>query len=228
MLRIMLICCFIFYSKINLAASMTTDSTLITYLALGDSYTIGESVPEASRFPVQTAHLLAARGIQLAPPRIIARTGWTTDELDAAIQAENITETYDLVTLLIGVNDQYRGRTLSEYIPGFTKLLEQAIHFAGDRPGRVVVLSIPDWGVTPFAEGKDRETIAEEIDAYNAANKKIAAHYKVHYIAITEDTRKAATDAGLIASDGLHYSPRAMAVWAGKLADLIPVLLQSR
>jgi lysophospholipase L1-like esterase len=213
----MLICCSFLFHKM-------TDTTF-TYLALGDSYTIGESVPESLRFPVQTAHLLNNQGVNLQAPRIIARTGWTTDELDAAIQAAQVTGTYDVVTLLIGVNDQYRGRPLHDYTPNFTKLLEQAIHFAGDHPDRVVVLSIPDWGVTPFAEGRDRQAIASEIDDYNKENKRIAAHYKVHYLDITQDTRHAAGDPELFASDGLHYSGREMAIWAGKLAGILKNML---
>ncbi|QHS60373.1 SGNH/GDSL hydrolase family protein [Chitinophaga agri] len=208
--------------------STSRDTTIqhFTYLALGDSYTIGESVPEADRFPNQAVRLLAEEGITVAPPRIIAKTGWTTDELEAAIGEANVTDTFSIVTLLIGVNNQYRGRSTAEYKTQFTSLLKQAIHFAGDHSDRVVVLSIPDWGAVPFAEGRDREQIAAEIDAFNAVNKTVSKKFKVHYIDITPDTRKAAQDPGLVASDGLHYSGRGMGVWAGKLAAVMSGMLK--
>ncbi|WP_148230687.1 SGNH/GDSL hydrolase family protein [Chitinophaga pinensis] len=206
--------------------SQDTSINQFTYLALGDSYTIGESVPENERFPNQTARLLAADGIALAPPRIIAKTGWTTDELEAAIAEANVTDTFNIVTLLIGVNNQYRGRSVSEYKTEFTRLLKQAIHFAADHSDRVVVLSIPDWGAVPFAEGRDRQQIAADIDAFNAVNKSVSRKFKVHYLDITADTRKAPQDPGLVASDGLHYSPEGMAVWAGKLAGIMRTILQ--
>ncbi|SFP09595.1 Lysophospholipase L1 [Chitinophaga sp. YR627] len=206
--------------------SQDTTINQFTYLALGDSYTIGESVPENERFPNQTAALLAAQGVSLAPPRIIAKTGWTTDELEAAIAEANVTDTFSIVTLLIGVNNQYRGRSVSEYKTEFTRLLKQAIHFAADHSDRVVVLSIPDWGAVPFAEGRDRQQIAAEIDAFNAVNKSVSKKFKVHYLDVTEDTRKAPHDPGLVASDGLHYSAKGMAVWAGKLAGVMRTILQ--
>ncbi|WP_261387338.1 SGNH/GDSL hydrolase family protein [Chitinophaga pinensis] len=206
--------------------SKDTSINQFTYLALGDSYTIGESVPENERFPNQTARLLAAEGISLAAPRIIAKTGWTTDELEAAIAEAQVTDTFSIVTLLIGVNNQYRGRSVAEYKTEFTRLLKQAIHFAADHSDRVVVLSIPDWGAVPFAEGRDRQQIAEEIDAFNAVNKSVSKKFKVHYLDITADTRKAQQDPALVASDGLHYSAKGMAVWAGKLAGVMRSILQ--
>lgn len=206
--------------------SQDTAVSNFTYLALGDSYTIGESVPEEHRFPVQAARLLAAEGITLAAPRIIAKTGWTTDELEAAITEAAITDTFSIVTLLIGVNNQYRGRSIAEYKTEFTRLLKQAIQFAGGHSDRVVVLSIPDWGVVPFAEGRDREQIGDEIDAFNAANRTIAKKFRVHYLDITSDSREAADDPSLVAGDGLHYSGKAMAIWAGKLAGIMQAILQ--
>lgn len=197
-----------------------------TYLALGDSYTIGESVSEDQRFPVQTAKLLAEAGIQMAPPHIIAKTGWTTDELETAINDAAINNTFSVVTLLIGVNNQYRGLSIPEYKTGFTRLIQRAIRFAGDHSDRVIVLSIPDWGVVPFAEGRDRAQIGSEINAFNAANKTIARKFRVHYLDITTDSRAAADDASLVAGDGLHYSGKAMAIWAGKLAGIMQAILQ--
>ncbi|WP_245705491.1 SGNH/GDSL hydrolase family protein [Chitinophaga filiformis] len=209
----------------NQTAQDTTVSNF-TYLALGDSYTIGESVPEEHRFPVQTARLLAAKGIHIAAPRIIAKTGWTTDELETAVNEAAITDTFSVVTLLIGVNNQYRGRSVAEYKTEFTRLLKQAIQFAGGHSDRVIVLSIPDWGVVPFAEGRDRQQIGDEIDAFNAANKAVAKKFRVHYLDITPDSREAAGDPGLVASDGLHYSGKEMAIWAGKLAGIMEAILQ--
>jgi lysophospholipase L1-like esterase len=190
-------------------------------LALGDSYTIGESVPVAERWPVQLAALLRKRGLRVAEPVIIAKTGWTTDELSAAMDAAILTPPYDLVTLLIGVNNQYRGRDVDNYRVEFRTLLDRAIDLAGDRPERVLVLSIPDWGITPFAREKQRDAakVAAEIDAYNAVNREEAQRSGVAWVNITPMTREAATDTSLLAEDGLHPSGRDYARWAG-VADL--------
>lgn len=204
--------------------NLSTD-TGFTYLALGDSYTIGQSVPEKDRYPVQAVKLLRDSGLTVADPVIVAQTGWTTDELASGIQQAGVTGTFDVVTLLIGVNDQYRGRAVEFYKPAFTLLLEQAIAFAGGHSDRVVVLSIPDWSAVPFAEGRDREDISAKIAAYNNANRKIAKKYKVHYIDIAPGTLKAATDPSLVASDGLHYSGKEMAFWARSLADTLKNIL---
>ena len=192
-----------------------------TYVALGDSYTIGEQVPYAENFPNQTVQLLKKENFDVADPVIIAVTGWTTDELAASIREHNLHETFSFVTLLIGVNNQYRGRDLDNYKHEFRSLLEQAIVFANGNPHHVFVLSIPDWGVTPFAEGKDREKIAREIDAYNKANKEITEEYKSYYLYITDSTREAAKDRSLVAGDGLHPSAKEYSVWAEHLAPLI-------
>lgn len=197
-----------------------------TYLALGDSYTIGEMVTEDQRFPVQAASLLRAAGIPMEPPRIIARTGWTTDELAAAIREAGVTGPYDLVTLLIGVNNQYRGRSVEEYAPEFRGLLTQAIHFAGGHASHVIVLSIPDWGVTPFAKDRDGQKIAREIDAYNAVNQRITAELGAQYADITPSTRRAAVDAGLVAEDGLHPSGKEYEAWAKAIVPLMEQALR--
>ncbi len=194
------------------------------WLALGDSYTIGEMLPPQDNFPNQVYLMMKNNSVDFQPPRIVARTGWTTDELEEGIAAANNAEalqsTYDFVSLLIGVNDQYRGRSVDSYEPAFEELLKKAIAYAGNRSERVVVLSIPDWGVTPFAEGRDRAQIAREIDAFNAANKHIAKQYQVHYIDITPWTREAATDNSLLASDGLHPSVKEYKRWAERIAIL--------
>ncbi|HNO95606.1 MAG TPA: GDSL-type esterase/lipase family protein, partial [Anaerolineales bacterium] len=153
----------------------------LRYLALGDSYTIGESVEEAERFPNQLASLLANEGVTV-DVKIIARTGWTTDELWRGIQAEVVEPPYDMVSLLIGVNNQYRGRGLEEYREGFIFLLNKAIEYAGGDVKRVVVFSIPDWGVTPFAYGRDTTQIANEIDAFNKVNLEESTKAGAHYV----------------------------------------------
>lgn len=184
------------------------------FLALGDSYTIGEGVDEAERWPVQLTALLRERGIAVGDPRIIARTGWTTDELSAAIDEADPRGPYALVTLLIGVNNQYRGRDADEYRAQFTDLLRRAVGFAGGDARRVVVLSIPDWGVTAFAEGRDRARIAVEIDVYNAINREEAARAGARYVDITPQTRAAGADPAFLVGDGLHPSGRSYAEWA--------------
>lgn len=181
---------------------------LATFLALGDSYTIGESVPATDRFP----HQLAVE-LEVHEPLIVAKTGWTTAELDRAIDAAKPKGPFDLVTLLIGVNNQYRGRSAGEYRGQFRALLQRAIRFAGKRPARVIVVSIPDWGVTPFAAGRDRAKIAEEIDRFNAINREEATRAGARYADITPISRRAAMDASLTAGDGLHPSGRMYKAW---------------
>lgn len=194
---------------------------MYSYLALGDSYTIGEQVPMAENFPNQTTALLKKKHMDVADPVIIATTGWTTDELAASIREHNIKDTFSFVSLLIGVNNQYRGRTVENYREEYTQLLNQAIAFAGGQAGHVFVLSIPDWGVTPFAEGKDRAKVAAEIDAYNAAKKEITQSRGCHYIDITPSTRDNGQKKEYLAEDGLHPSGREYAVWAALLADKV-------
>lgn len=199
-----------------------------TYLALGDSYTIGEQVPAADNFPHQTARAVRAKGVDVTDPVIIATTGWTTDELATSIREHNITDTFSIVSLLIGVNNQYRGRSVENYREEFLQLLHQAIHFAGGIQAHVFVLSIPDWGVTPFAEGRDRAKIAAEIDAYNAACKQIAIANGCHFIEITESTRANGLKDGYLVGDGLHPSGREYGIWAQRLADEVVTTLQHK
>jgi lysophospholipase L1-like esterase len=189
-----------------------------TLLCLGDSYTIGESVLPAENFPNQVIDILRKDGYSFEDPEILARTGWTTDELQGAIDKHSFKNAYDFVTLLIGVNDQYRGRTVEDYRSEFESLVKQAIQFAGGKAEHVIVLSIPDWGVTPFASDRDTKQIAIEIDHYNAANKAITEQYDGGYIDITPGTREAATDRSLIASDGLHPSAKEYAKWSERLS----------
>lgn len=185
----------------------------IRFLALGDSYTIGESVSESERWPSQLAKLLERDDIQ-PEVTIVARTGWTTDELWQGIQDTEIEPPYDLVSLLIGVNNQYRGYDIDQYREQFSFLLNKAIEYAGGNPDRVLVLSIPDWGVTPFAAGRDREKIAKEIGAFNAVNREESEKAGVHYVDVMPGSRQAMNDSALIASDGLHPSGRMYSEWA--------------
>jgi len=185
----------------------------LRYLALGDSYTIGESVDPSLRYPVQIADSLEKRGYLTEDPRIIAVTGWTTVDLKAGIRAANPQGPYDLVSLLIGVNNQYRGMDISIFRKEFGELLDQSILFAGSDTGRVIVLSIPDWGVTPFASGRDREKIAREIDQYNAINKELSLSKGIAWIDVTGVSRLAETDLTLIAGDGLHPSGKMYTEW---------------
>ncbi len=188
-----------------------------SYLALGDSYTIGESVEPAGRWPIQLAAALRAEGIVIDDPRIIATTGWTTDELSGAMDAAEPLGEWDFVSLLIGVNNQYRGRSVTDFEGEFSRLLDRAIRLAGDRTGGVIVLAIPDWGVTPFAEGRDRALIAAELDAYNAAQRAICARCGVAFVDIAPISRRLGADPSQLASDGLHPGASIHAQWA-KLA----------
>ena len=183
-------------------------------LALGDSYTIGEAVAEKERWVEQLAVLLGERGHPIAATTIVARTGWTTDELSAGIDAAHPVGPFELVTLLIGVNDQYRGRPSADYRAPFRALLARAAGFAGACPSCVIVLSIPDWGVTPFAEGRDRKVIGEEIDAFNAIVREESMREGAAFVDVTPVSRRAASVPELTAGDGLHPSGRMYAEWA--------------
>jgi len=190
------------------------NSMKFRYLALGDSYTIGESVTDTERFPNQIASMLLKEGIEVEVS-IIARTGWTTDELWQGIQAQGVTPPYDMVSLLIGVNNQYRGRDIAEYREEFSFLLNKAIEYAGNDVSKVIVLSIPDWGVTPFAAGRNSTQIANEINEFNAVNLEETMKAGAHYVDITPVSRKALSDPSLVAGDGLHPSGSMYAEWAG-------------
>jgi lysophospholipase L1-like esterase len=194
----------------------------IRYLALGDSYTIGESVPEADRWPSQLARRLESEGIQ-AELTIIARTGWTVNELWEGVQANPPEGTYDLVTLLAGVNDQYRGYPVESYREDFQFMLRKAIDYAGSEPRKVIVLSIPDWGITPFAAGRDAARIAAEIDEFNAVNRAETSTAGAHYVDVTAISRTASQDPALIAGDGLHPSGEMYALWA---EEVLPVVTE--
>ncbi len=195
-----------------------------TYLALGDSYTIGQSVPETARFPNQTAAWLKLNGINLTVTDIIATTGWTTNSLQSALNIQNPVN-HDVVSLLIGVNDQYQTHDTTGYRQRFTLLLERAIQLAKGKKENVIVLSIPDYSVTPFAAGYDTARIRLEIDWFNAINKDVTASYNCAYLDITPSTREARYNTSLIATDGLHPSGTEYKKWADRLGPLmLPVL----
>lgn len=202
-----------------------SDSGAVKYLALGDSYTIGEAVPQEERYPRQLADSFNRNGVEVGELRIIARTGWTTGDLDAALDAAAINPgDYNLVSLLVGVNNQYRGYPLDEYRVDFADLLDRAIGYVGGNPNQVFVISIPDYGVTPFGQVFGSPSrIAEEIDDFNAANLEISERRGVRYFDITPISREALNDRSLIASDGLHPSGEMYTRW---VEEMLPELLK--
>lgn len=201
------------------------DGPVKTWLALGDSYTIGQSVTASERFPAQTANILKQSGININTPDYIATTGWTTDNLAAAIAQQNPAK-HDVVSLLIGVNDQYQRHDTSGYRQRFTSLLIKAIELANGKKENVFVLSIPDYSVTPFAAGSDTAQIRKEIDWFNAINKEVTLLYKCPYLDITPSTREGRTNTNLIAGDGLHPSGLEYKRWADRLAPMMLPVLQ--
>jgi lysophospholipase L1-like esterase len=186
------------------------------FLALGDSYTIGEGVAPEARWPEQLVARLAEHGPALAPPEIVARTGWTTGELASAIREAKLRDRYDLVSLLIGVNNHYRGRSRPEYREEFRALLEVAVARAGGNPRAVLVLSIPDWGVTPFARGRDAAAIARDIDTFNAIARDETALRGARWVDVTPISREAASEPALVAHDGLHPSAEMYRRWVDR------------
>lgn len=203
----------------------TTTDTTYTYLALGDSYTIGESVAEAERYPNQLADsLFILARTKITPVDIVARTGWTTAELQAGIAArEDLLPTYDLVSLLIGVNNQFRGYDIDEYEIEFRELLEQAITFANNRPERVFVISIPDYAYTPYGSGS--ASISAGIDDFNAVNQAITAEYGINYFNITLISREGLNQPDLVASDGLHPSGKQYGRWVNSFWPAVAQML---
>jgi lysophospholipase L1-like esterase len=210
-------------SKPTIAVISAADTLSHPFLVLGDSYTIGESVGSTERFPAQTADMLRTMGIKVGSPQYIAQTGWTSEDLQNAIKKNILLPKYSVVSLLIGVNDQFQGLDTGAYRKRFTQLLEQAIGLTGNRTGHVFVLSIPDYGVTPFGGGSKR--ISKEIDEFNAINKEVTLSYHVAYIDITPISHMADKDPTLTANDGLHPSGKQYRLWAMKLAEtILPVL----
>jgi lysophospholipase L1-like esterase len=187
------------------------------FLALGDSYTIGEGVSDQERWPNHLVRLLRARDIEIGEPHIVAQTAWTTDELADAIDAENLKGPFDLVTLMVGVNDQYRSRPVQPFTTEFQLLLKRAKSFAANVSSRTIAISIPDWGATPFAEGRDRALIAREIEVYNVRARELAAAAGAHWVDITGISRNMQHDSALVAVDGLHPTGEMYRRWAEQI-----------
>ncbi|PIQ37799.1 MAG: lysophospholipase [Lysobacterales bacterium CG17_big_fil_post_rev_8_21_14_2_50_64_11] len=196
------------------------------FLALGDSYTIGEGVAPETRWPDRLAQLLGASGLDLGRPSIIAQTGWSCADLAAAITAAQPLGRWRLVSLLIGVNDQYRGYPLAEYAPHVAALLEQAIALADGRPQRVLMLSVPDWGVTPFARaaGHDPRSIAAQIEGYNAIARAQSAARGTAFLDITAISRGHGNDTTMLAADGLHPGAAMHALWANAALPVVTAM----
>lgn len=192
----------------------------IKFLALGDSYTIGESVSPDQRWPVQLGTALKAKGVAVEDLQIIATTGWRTDDLKKAMDAAHLMPGYTLVSLLIGVNNYYQGKSAESYAHDFTGLLQTAIALAGGHTENVFVISIPDYGYTPF--GKEKQTtISEGIDAFNAKNESIARQLGVNYIFITDISRRGLQEPELVAGDGLHPSGKMYSLWVERILQQI-------
>lgn len=202
-----------------------------TYLALGDSYTIGEAVSVQERWPVQLANMLGKEGVQIKEPYIIAKTGWTTAELLENLQSVYPIKVgqkpYNLVSLLIGVNNQYRGQTIDQYRTELQKLLKIAVELAGNQPKHVFVLSIPDWGVTPFAAGRDSQKIAQEIDQFNQVALEETQKMNIPFIDITPLSREAKDNVSFVAQDKLHFSGSMYQKWAEKSLPIVKNCLLS-
>ena len=190
-------------------------------LCLGDSYTIGENVPLHESFPYQTIQLLRQQKIEFHAPEIIAKTGWTSFELIEHLSKTTLQSKYDFVTLLVGVNNQYRGLSAEDFKIDFEFLLKKALALVVNNSKHIIVLSIPDWGVTPFAKDRNEKQISNEINVFNGVCELLAQKYQTHFINITESTLRAQLDESLLTSDGLHYSVKEHAIWAEKVAAII-------
>ena len=205
----------------NMDTTVKVANKTLNYLALGDSYTIGESVPADQSYPNLLESELTAQKHLVNSPTVIAVTGWTTDDLINAISQSGLTgKKFDFVTLLIGVNDQYQQLSQDNYKTKFQQVLNTAINFAGGNKSHVFVLSIPDWGVTPFGAGRDN-IIGPQIDQFNAINKQISTTAEVNYLDITAISRWAAKDPALVAADGLHPSAKMYRLWVKLLKPMV-------
>ena len=190
-----------------------------TYLALGDSYTIGESVPLQDNFPMQTAGLLREKGWLFENPKIIAKTGWTSFELLEAIEKEKVNGNFDLVTLLVGVNNQYRGLSPALFANDFALLVEKALYFSDNHPESVLILSIPDWGATPYASLHGNNQVSSAIEEFNGISKMAAESKGIRFIDVTIDSLLVRTDTTLLVEDQLHYTGKMYGIWAKKIVE---------
>jgi lysophospholipase L1-like esterase len=199
-------------------------SHIYSLLCLGDSYTIGEGLPLYESFPYQLLQLLRKTGYHFHAPEIVAKTGWTTTELAEHLIHNKLEDHYDFVTLLIGVNNQYREQDIDDYADDFEFLIKKAVHLAKGHAQCVMVISIPDWSASPFAAGKNKSNISKEIAAYNEVNESIAFKYDCTYFDITSGTKTKDAEE-LFAGDGLHYSHKEHERWAIKIAASIKELI---
>jgi lysophospholipase L1-like esterase len=216
----------LFSALLFLGACEEETSPPVSYLALGDSYTIGESVAQDQRWPVLLADSLRSRNIAVAKPDIIAQTGWTTADLQEAIERENPHSNYDLVSLLIGVNNQYQGLDFNQFEREFKELLNQAISFAGNNPQNVFAVSIPNYGVTPFGQEKNPDSVAKELSRYNKTARQIAQNNGITFINITPISEDALDNPELTANDNLHPSGKMYRQWVSKMLPAILSKLQ--
>lgn len=215
-----------FTLSLSTLSCMAQSNEQITYLALGDSYTIGESVAESDRWPVQLAKALSNRGMPVDSPKIIATTGWRTDDLQKGIaEDKELRESYDLVSLLIGVNNQYQGKPIAQYEKEFEELIKKAIKLANNDAKKVFVVSIPDYGKTPFGAEKE-ETIAKELDEYNSIGKRISSHYGIPFFNITPISRQAKERPELVAKDKLHPSGLMYTEWVELFVDDVAKIIK--
>lgn len=213
---------FLLFMLLNIHTISAQDKKSIRYLALGDSYTIGESVSEAERWPNQLAEALKKKGYDINKPRIIATTGWRTDNLKNAMNIAQLKPEYDMVSLLIGVNNQYQHKPIVQFAKEFEGLLHDAIQLAGGKKENVFVVSIPDYGFTPYGKSKQAE-ISKELDAFNDISKKITDQLKIKYINITDISRQGLDQPDLVAGDGLHPSGKMYGLWVERILELLLV-----
>lgn len=218
---------FSFFILFSLSVISTAQNNEVNYLALGDSYTIGESVSKDLRWPVQLVKKLNDSGLSVNAPDIIAKTGWTTNELQSAIADKNPSTNYDLVSLLIGVNNQYRGYPIEQYKKEFKELLQQAITFANGDSKNVFVVSIPNYGVTPFGMGKGEDRIRQELLVYDSIADSISSEYGIPFINITPVSEKAKSDPSYIASDELHPSGKQYSEWVELILPKVKMILKA-
>jgi lysophospholipase L1-like esterase len=223
---------FIFISLATLANCQSTNkpenqpSEPLRYLALGDSYTIGTAIDQENSYPNQLADTLISKGIEIETPQIIATNGWTTTDLKEGIQEAQPDSNFDMVSLLIGVNNQYQGKDIGLYRTEFRELLEKAISFAGGNADHVFVISIPNYGVTPFASSRNPEKIRTELQNYDRIAKEISSEYDIPFINITPISELAADDLSLLATDELHPSAKMYSMWIGEMLPNVNKIIE--
>ena len=211
----------LFFSWLFTAILIYGQEKPLKLLALGDSYTVATSESFNNGWPFQLIAYLEKKDLEFEAPKVIAGAGWTTSKLLEEIEKEKTDNYHDLVFLMIGVNNQYRGLPKEEFQKDFSELLEKSIVYANGKASRTYVVSIPDWGVTPFAKFKNSKKIAREIDEFNTLMQKSSTKMGVHYIDVTKSSKNMAVQPSLIASDSLHPSKRMYKIWAKKMAKIV-------